>query len=163
MTRWMHQLTRIWKEDTMYLQMMIVCFFLIPIAYFMYLSMSASILNLDIMTLLTQSSVEGINLLVNISMFYGAFVIRHYMHHGEERASLLAMGILFLSQICFLNPFTCFLFILYVNRFIGWKECKEYYCGLHKGIQWKALLPALLVLFIGIITFALKIKLQILF
>lgn len=163
MTRWMKQVTRVWSENTIYLQMMIVCFFMIPLAYFMYLSMSAGMMNSDIMTLLTQSSVEGINLLVNISMFYGAYVIRQYMHHEQERTSLIALGILFLSQLCFLNPFTCFLLFFYVNRFIGWKDIKAYYNSLHKAVQMKALLPAFLVLFVGIITLFLKIKLQILF
>lgn len=163
MVKCMNQITRIWKDNQIYLQMVMVLFFLLPIGYFAYLSMSASMLNSDIMTLLTNSAVEGVNLIVNISMFYGAYVIKVFLQHENEKSSCIAFVLLLLAQLLFLNPFTCFLLMFYISRFIGFKQLSAYYHTTVSGINWKVILPALLVLVVSILTLILKFKLQMVF
>lgn len=162
MTRWMNQVTRVWKNETCYLQCMMVIFFIIPVLYFAYLSMSAAMLQTDIMTLLTQSTKEGINLIVNVSMFYGAYALHEITKQSQNRGSCIALGLLFLSQLCFLNTFTIVMMIFFVTNFIGWKQLKHYYQSIQRGWNWRIILPSVLLLVVSMITLMLKLKLQML-
>lgn len=163
MIRCMSQVTRILKEERLFLQMVMVIFFLLPLAYFAYLSMSAAMLQSDLMHLLSQSSVEGVHLIVNVSMFYSAYAIRLYLREGESRYANIAITLLGIAQILFLNPCTIFLLFFYIAHFHGWKEWKNrLFHTCDKG-KWAILVPSVFVLLLAVITFVLKIKMQILF
>lgn len=163
MTRWMSRISSIYHEEITFLQVMIVVFFLQPIAYFAYLSMSAAMLQSDWMSLLAQSTVEGLNLIVNISMFYSAYALRRYLHLEERSQAVGLISILLLAQILFLNPFTVVMLGYYITHFIGWKQYKSRITNMQIKQDWQGFFCALLVLGLALVTLVLKVKLQILF
>lgn len=162
MIRCMSQATRIIKEERCYLQMGMVVCFLIPIAYFAYLSMSAALLQKDWMSLLAQSSVEGLSLIVNVTMFYSAYAIRLYLREKETRNATRSFTLLMIAQMLFLNPCTFSLLFFYIAHFHGWKNWKDALFHAEKRGNWAILVPSVFVLLLAIVTLLFKLQLQLL-
>lgn len=155
--------TKVWHDETSFLYMIMVIYLLLPIAYGVYLMLDATMLQCDIATILNDNPVEAINLLVNISGFYSAYVVYQFAKSERIKLNYLALTVLFIAQLCFMNYIGALLLIIYVSRFLGIKKIKTVYKNAIAGKNLKVLLPALLVCFIAIITLCLRLRLGLLF
>lgn len=162
MIRMLQSTCRVWDHESTYLHMVMAIFILLPIAYGAYLLMDAMMLQTSIAVILNDNAVEAINLLINLSGVYSAYAIYQYNQVNRNKSCYLAILILLIAQICFLNYVGALLLIIYVSRFIGWKKTINTYKKAASGRTMKVLLPALLVCLIAFITLGLKLQLGLL-
>lgn len=155
--------TKVWQNETSFLYMVMVIYLLLPIAYGAYLMLDAMMLQSDIATILNGNAVEAINLLVNISGIYSGYVVYQYAKSERMKMNYLALFVLFIAQLCFMNYVGVLLLIIYVSRFLGFKKLKEIYKNTTSGKNFKVLLPALLVCFVAAFTLFLRFRLGLLF
>ena len=162
MTRWIQSISKFSMNEHMYLYVLMMVCILTPCAYLAYLSMSAAMLETSIMDLLSNSSVESIHLITNISAIYSAYSI--YQHVKQPtKMSYLSLILLVIAQGFLMNWFTLVMLLYYMFHYIGYRNWKMTFQNASAKQGWKALFPALLVLCVSILTFIMKIKLGLLF
>lgn len=154
---------RVWEEEKSYLTMISVIFVLLSLAYCLYLSMDMMMLKTDIMTLMNDNPIEAINMMINACSIYVAYTIYQYNRNTRVKSHYIALGLVGIALVCFLNYFGLLLLIIYVARFIGFKNIKRTFKNAAPGVDLKVLLPAVLVCFIAVITLFLRFQLGLLF
>ncbi|AMC92995.1 hypothetical protein AOC36_03050 [Erysipelothrix larvae] len=152
------KILKIVNDENIYLMLVCSLFIFVPAAYLLYLSMSVYALNTNLSTLLNNSSVESINLIVNISSIYSAFVIFKIREKKEYKNEMIAFAIVFVSQIILMNQLAIMVLFFYIYNFIGIKNIKKHYIKANKSKDKKIILLALFVLLIAMTTLIIKIK-----
>ena len=80
----------------------------------------------------------------------------------DTKIGFIAFGLILISQALFTNIITFVIMLFYVKHFVGFKKIKTLYLNSQNKRDIKITISSVMVFFVAIITFMLKIKLGIL-
>lgn len=163
MTKVKKYLSAICNNQSVYLNVLIGVIIYISLGYIAYININAAILNQNIADMIINSNTqEGINMVINFAQLYSAYAIMQFKKLKDTKTGFIAFGLILISQALFSNIITFVIMLFYVDHFVGFKEIKTSYLNAQNKRDIKITILSVMVFFVAIITFILKIKLGIL-
>lgn len=163
MTKVKKYLGAICNNQSVYLNGLIGVIIYISLGYIAYININAAILNQNISDVIINSSAQdGINLAINFAQLYSAYTVMQLKKLKDTKIGFIAFGLILISQALFTNIITFVIMLFYVKHFVGFKKIKTLYLNAQNKRDIKITISSVMVFFVAIITFMLKIKLGIL-
>ncbi len=155
---------RLWKpianmtNEKNFLNLQVVVFLVLPVLYLVYLQMTNMVTGVGIKGIYAQNPLEGLNLLMNASNVYSAYVIYHYRKNQYIKGNFLAYIVVGIAQIFMMNAVGILMMLYSICYFTGLSGIKKCFAEYPWGKNYKIIFSAGLVFVISLILLAVRIK-----